>query len=309
MKPEESLREAFEQIKAWMAKHDAELLVQNLAPGASEEQLTEAEEELGFSLGRELRALWSLHDGQHEEMNGFVEAFDLYSIERALAERDCVLNALAFLRESPRAVPESGLTKDELLSDAWLPFAGRDSDGLAVNTVSGRVFEVLHDDSPPLRLHADSIVAWATQYASRVVADDYRVEEGFGDYYLELRDRDAERRDEERLRFEQGERQRKQKMSVKELLDEAVARDRESAAQEVLERAQRTSQAAFAEAVSLLFAAGASPAFLAGTLRPMLNRLTLSAAQWQIIAEGGARIGNNAIRDIALARARTAASS
>ncbi|MDC3955270.1 SMI1/KNR4 family protein [Polyangium jinanense] len=309
MKPEESLAQAFEQIKSWMAKHDAELLAQNLAPGASAEQLAEAEAELGFSLGAPLRALWSLHDGQHEEMNGFVEAFDLYSIERALGERDSVMGALGFLRETPQAVPESGLTNAELFSDAWVPFAGRDSDGLAVNTVSGRVFEIRHDDSPPLHLHAASLVDWATQYASRVVADDYRVEEGFGDYYLQLRDREAERREEERARAEREERKRKAKMSAKELLDEAIARNREDAAQEVLERAEQKSKAAFAEAVSLLFAAGASPAFIAGTLRPMLNRLTLSAAQWQIVAEGGARMGNNAIRDIALARARTAAQS
>ncbi|MDC0740606.1 SMI1/KNR4 family protein [Polyangium mundeleinium] len=309
MTPEELLAEAFERVKAWMANHGAELLVQNLAPGASAERLRDAEAELGFSLGCELRALWSLHDGQHEEMNGFVEAFDLLTIEGALSGRDSVMYALAFLRENPRTVPESGLTQDELFSDAWLPFAGRDADGLVVNTVSGRVFEILHDDSPPLRMHAASLVAWATEYASRVVADDYRVEEGFGDYYLELRDREAERRHEERSRFEREERQRKAKMSVKELLEEAVSRNREDAAQEVLERAEQTSQAALAEAVALLFATGASPAFLAGTLRPMLNRLTLSAAEWKIVAEGGARMGNDAIRDIALARSRTAASS
>lgn len=309
MRPEESLAQAFERIKAWMVEHDAELLAENLAPGASEEQLAEAEAELGFSLGRELRALWSLHDGQNEEMNGFFQSFDLYSIERALGERDFLMGALGFLRQTPRAVPKSGLTQEELFSDTWVHFAGRDSDGLAVNTVSGRVFEIRHDDSPPLYLYADSIVAWANQYASRVVADDYRVEEGFGDYYLELRNREAERRQEERDRFEREERKRKKKMSVKELLDEAVARNNEDAAQEALQRAERKSPAALAEALSFLFDAGASPAFIAGTLRPMLNRITLPAARWQIVAEGGVRLGNNAIRDIALARSRTAASN
>ncbi|APR82595.1 Hypothetical protein A7982_07944 [Minicystis rosea] len=306
MQPEESLIEAFEQIKAWMAEHGAELLVENLAAGASAERLSQAEAELGFSLGRDLRALWSLHNGQHEEMNGFVGAFDLYSIERALVERDTVTSPLEYLRNTPRAAAESGLTNAELLSDSWLPFAGRDSDGLAVNTVSGRVFEICHDDSPPLRLHTASLVAWATQYAARVVADDYRVEEGFGDYYLELRDREAERRQEERSRIEQAERERKQKMSAKELLHEAVARGKVNAAQEVLQRAEQTSQAALDEALSLLFTAGASPAFIAETLRLMLKRVTLTASQWQVVAEGGTSLGNNAIRDLALARSRSA---
>jgi hypothetical protein len=306
MKPEQALAQSFEQIKNWMADHDAGVLSQNLAPGASAEELDDAEEELEFPLGPELRALWSLHNGQHEEMNGFVESYDLFSLDQAISGRDSLLPALQFLRQAPEAVQTSGLTDAELHSDAWLPFAGRDSDGLALNTVSGRVFKIFHDDSPPLHLHSPSLVAWANRYASRVAAGDYRVEEGFGDCYLRLRDRAAEKMVDELKRHQQAEKKRKKKMSVKELLDEAVSQNNESAALEVLERAEKKSPAVLAEALSVLFATSASPSFLAATLRTMLNRLTLSADKWQIVAEGGTRLGNNAIRDIALAKARAA---
>ncbi|HEX7840958.1 MAG TPA: hypothetical protein VF469_25955 [Kofleriaceae bacterium] len=51
-----------------------------------------------------------------------------------------------------------------------------------MSAVSGRVVEFLHDDTPHLRLVADSIAWWARAYSRRVVADDYLVEEGLGDY-------------------------------------------------------------------------------------------------------------------------------
>ena len=171
-------------------------------------------------------------------------------------------------------------------------------------TKSGRVFEMRHDDSPTLRLHAASIVDWAHAYADRVVADDYRVEEGFGDCFLELRDRKKERREEERLRHARAEEARTAAMSFAELIAEAASRNDASAAEKVLLRAEQSARAAFDEAVASLFVDTGTPAFVAAALRTMLKRVTLSSAQWQIVADGGARLGNNAIRDIALAKSQ-----
>ena len=173
----QTLIEAFERITAWMNAHGARLLAENLAPGASAEQLAAAELRFGFPLPAELRALWLLHDGQREEMNGFFEAFDLFSLERSFAERGNVLRALQSLGADAPDGAGSGLTYDELAFDRWIPFPGRDSDALAVNAVSGRVMKV-KKDWPPCSSHSDSIVSWAAQYAARVVANDYRVEEG-----------------------------------------------------------------------------------------------------------------------------------
>lgn len=260
MSPEQALAQAFDQITTWMRAHRAAKLSENLAAGASDERLDAVESALGFPLGPELRALWSLHDGQQHEQNGFVENLDLLSTELALAVRPRLLLAVGFLRDTPDAVPKSGLTEAELRSNAWVPIAQRDHDGLAVNTVSGRVFKV-SKDSPPLVLVAPSLIAWATGYAARVAADDYRVQEGFGDYYLSLRDRSGERLRAEGRQHEREERERKKRMPLAQLLDEAIAKNDESAAQELVGRALRKGGAVSAEVLTRLFAGDVSPRF------------------------------------------------
>jgi hypothetical protein len=286
MSPEDALRTAFDRIEQWMRSHDASVLVDNLAPGASEERLRETEARLGFPVGVELRAMWSIHDGQRDELNGFVEAFDLLSSELAVVDRDTVTIPLEYLREDPG---DSDLTDAELRSDAWIAFARRDSDGLAICTTSGRVFEIMHDDYPPLHLVADSLVAWATAFAARVVADDYRVEEGFGDCYLVRRNRERERLDAEAEAKRAAEAARKAKLSPDERMRDAIAR----------KNVDDAAEAVTASTIATLFAEAGDPAFIAASLRPMINELTLSSQQWAIVAEGGVRLGNNAIRDIA----------
>jgi hypothetical protein len=88
-----------------------------------------------------------------------------------------------FLREDPSGWEEAGVTADEAESNRWLPFAGRDSDTLAVNCVTGRVF-ACGKDAPPLQLVAASVTEWIEQYADRIEGGAYAVEEGFGDYFL-----------------------------------------------------------------------------------------------------------------------------
>jgi cell wall assembly regulator SMI1 len=80
---------AMAEIKAWMKQH-APLLVNNLAPGASAADLAEAERLLGMPIPTELQTLWSIHHGQLEEQNGFVEHMDLLSAQVAAAELDSV---------------------------------------------------------------------------------------------------------------------------------------------------------------------------------------------------------------------------
>lgn len=172
-----ALQTAIEEVKGWMLENEAELLVENLAPGATADELDALEEEFGFSLPGELKELWSLHHGQLDEMNGFVEAMDLFSGDDSLREREQVEARLERLPAD-----------SEFASTKWVPFAGRDSDMLLVNADSGRVC-VLEKDWPPIRHVASSLTEWAQQYAQRVLNGDFEVKEGFGDYFLSQRDR------------------------------------------------------------------------------------------------------------------------
>ncbi|HYQ02611.1 MAG TPA: SMI1/KNR4 family protein [Polyangiaceae bacterium] len=296
------IRKSIERIAHWMNEHGAPLLTANLASGASAQRLDEVEAELGAALPSELRALWSVHDGQREEGNGFVGAYDLLSTQRALDERESALALIRFTRESPQWAASSGATSTELGSNHWLPFAARDADALLVHGITGRVFRCDHDDAPELL--ASSLVEWFQRYAARVEADDYAVEEGFGDYYLELRDREAERQRQEReQRAVEHERVRRE-TSLLDRFRDAVETKREDRCIEVLRDAlDRNERAAFHAAVALLFADGLDPKFVASALRPSLNTLTLLPDQWVDIAVGGAQLDNNAIVDVAVSRA------
>lgn len=285
-----------------MNAHDAPLLVENLAPGATADHLAQAETGFGVALPSDLRALWSVHDGQRDEGNGYIEAYNLLSVQWALAQQETVLMCIEFARESPHWWKDSRGTTEELQSNHWLPFAAQDSDSLVVHGVSGRVFRCDHDDSP--KLLAASLGDWLEQYASRVEADDSAVEEGFGDYYLALRDREAERRQEERAqRAAEHERMRRETPLLDQFC-QAIARKDEGRGIEVLQDAlERDDKDAFNRAVALLFTDELDTKFVAGTLRPLLNAVALTPDQWVDIAVGGALLGNNAVRDVAVSHA------
>lgn len=275
------MKELFERIERWMMDHGAKAIAANLSPAAKKSKLDRLEKKLGFPLGDELRALWSVHDGQREEGLSFWHGYDLVSTARARPED--VLRFLPLLREpaSARGARESKLRKAELGSNAWVRFAGQDADGLAVNTESGRVFVVSHDDDPALRLLAPSITAWLGQYADALEAGAYEV-----DAAGEVAKRAPKRRRGATEKKTAGTSSR----TPRELLAEAIAKGSEERAQRALARAP--------ELVATLFAK-ASPAFVASTLRPTLNQLVLTKAQWQVIVKGAKEIENNAIHAIA----------
>lgn len=299
--------DAFQRIVGWLhKKRRAQKIVANLANGATPTELDAAEAAFGFPLGDALRAMWSVHAGQRAELDGFVASYDLLSIDRAIEATKFLRGLISTTRELPDCVPESGLTAEELASTRWVMFAARDFDGLAVNTTSGRVFQIRHDDAPPLHFVAPSLFAWISDYAAHVVAGDYQLEEGFGDYHLSLRDREAEAREKANALQAREETQRKAKLLPRTRLEEAIAKNQPWEAQSILENALGSKKVDFAELITVLFSSAPAPAFVADTLRTMMNKLTLTAPQWLIIAEGGQQLGNNAIHSIALSRSKTA---
>jgi hypothetical protein len=196
---------------------------------------------------------------------------------------------------SPRALADSGLNAAEIGSQAWLMICARDSDGVAVNADSGRVFRVAHDDSPCLHLLAPSVESWLTSYAEAVCNGDYRVEKGFGEAYLAQRDRAAEARDEAHAREQKAEAARRAATAAVELMVEAVNAKNEAKAQDALARGGPGERE---QLLSALFCG--EPRFVASVLRSELRSLTLSTEQWQLIASGGEALGNRAISAYAL---------
>jgi hypothetical protein len=302
MSSKNAIADAFGRIETWM-KRKAPLLAENLAPGASETDLDAFEMGLGCRLPPDLRLLWSIHNGQREEENGFYGALDFASMKLARIDRSALDQPLEFLRRNTRAdLEESGVTDAELASDKWIRLAGRDYDAIAVNAESGRVFDVVKN-TPPFALLANSVEEWIVSYAAAITAEEYEVQAGFGDYYLQRRNHADEQREEAARRARKVETQRRAATPATDLLREAIAKKSSDLSAEVIGNAQKDS-VAHAEVIALLFSGLAAPRFVAETLRTMLSTLSLSAEQWLVVSEGGAQLKNNAIRDIALKKAR-----
>ena len=66
------IQAALLRICRWMDLHGARRVAKNLATGANPKKLAEAEAKLGFSVPAELRALWSMHNGQRNSENAFI---------------------------------------------------------------------------------------------------------------------------------------------------------------------------------------------------------------------------------------------
>lgn len=288
---EKAFRVEFTKAKEWMEENDAEAIARNLAPGADAATLDAFEKRIGFPIPLQLRALWSVHDGQHEEGNGFYGSYDLFST--ALADVEGVTRFLPYLREpkSASGVAESKMTPAELASDRWLRIAGRDSDGIALNAESGRVFHITHDDFPALHLAAPSLLAWFEQYCIGVAEDDYDVEEGFGGVYLEERDRKGEARETAR----KAEEKRRLTAPPLQILDEMIGKKQDDVILQALLRTQGAEREAF---LATLFAK-AGPELIASTLRPKANDLMLTREQWEVVAKGAALIPNHALKALA----------
>jgi hypothetical protein len=196
----------------------------------------------------------------------------------------------------------SGGTDDELLSDCWIPFAGRDSDSLAIHGVSGRVFLFEHDDAP--QLLASSLIEWLQRFVDRIAAGDYKVEKGFGDYFLTLRDREAEQQSLEHAERRSAHNKMRNEIPLQEQFVSAVSAKDAHRCIEVLQDAlKRDDKPSFNSFVASLFTDNLTPKFVASALRPVLSSVTLNPDQWLDIAVGGALLENNAIRGFAATRA------
>lgn len=86
----ERIDELWGTLEAWLAKH-APPVAKNLNPGATEEALAQADEQLGGLLNAEARAWFARHDGEASEGDALL-GDQLYSLAEALAQRASLLS-------------------------------------------------------------------------------------------------------------------------------------------------------------------------------------------------------------------------
>jgi cell wall assembly regulator SMI1 len=174
----------FRRIKTWMETGAPDVVAQ-LRPGASDAELHEAEDALGFALPADLQELLRENDGSEDEC-GFWGFLQFVPASFLGAAREDLLRWVASDREY--AVTDASLYPEvypELSSDEWIAIGHQGyADQLALHAKTGRVFTA-GKDVPALTLVAPSLAAYLDGYARDLEAGKYRVEEGFGGWYLE----------------------------------------------------------------------------------------------------------------------------
>lgn len=111
----------------------------------------------------EVRALWSIANGQKSGVSGFFGDLPFLGTKGSQEAREWMEGwCLGWLRANDELWAEARVRDDEILSDAWFPIAAQDYSMVAVSGVTGRVFTV-EKDAPPMTLHARSVTEWLTR--------------------------------------------------------------------------------------------------------------------------------------------------
>jgi len=99
-------------------------LAESLNPPATEAELRQAEEELGFPLPPELRELYQIHNGEKEEGTGLFFGLPFLSLDGMLSERRvwAELEEEYALEGGHHSVP-AGWIKERYINRRWLPIS------------------------------------------------------------------------------------------------------------------------------------------------------------------------------------------
>lgn len=180
---EEQFKKALDDIKEWMQDNRAAPIVDNLAPGASEQELAEVENELGHRFLDPLRRLYLLHNGQrNRDEHPFFEGGGRFTdLEYGVALIDSLLDFLWQGDEqgAPEDVAEAMADSEKPLlaeecTSAWWPVAEAEGGYIAVNLRTGRVFEV-EKEGPVISYRGDDVGEYLAAYADALWNDNYEV--------------------------------------------------------------------------------------------------------------------------------------
>ncbi len=139
----------------------------NLCGPAPAKLLREIEAAMNLTLPPEVRALWSIADGQKKPAERFFGFLEFLGAKRSLEARQWMLGSVRWLREYDALWADAAVYDEEILSDAWVALAMRDHELVIVSAVTGRVFKV-EQDAPPVTLLYGTVSEWLDAAASRV---------------------------------------------------------------------------------------------------------------------------------------------
>jgi len=179
------MKATWDRIERWL-RTNAPQVYDSLRPGATDQQLDEAERRLDVIFPEPVRQSYRLHDGQEPDGPALIDAWEFLSLERILDEWKVwkqLLDAGEFARS--RSKPDPGIRTD-WWAPRWLPltYSGSgdhhclDLDPAPGGTL-GQIILMYHDmtERP---LVAPSFEAWLGKFADDLEAGEYVLSEDDG---------------------------------------------------------------------------------------------------------------------------------
>lgn len=166
------------RIEAWLAVNAPEIL-DDLRPGATDQAIQDTETALGVVFPEDVRASFRIHDGQEADGVGFIDAWELLSLERVRDEWSVwkeLLDSGNF--DDARSEPDGPIVRD-WWNAQWIPltYSGAgDHHCLDLHPAPGgdvgQIILMWHDD-PERLLLARNFRAWLEAFAEDLEAGEY----------------------------------------------------------------------------------------------------------------------------------------
>ncbi|PZD72455.1 hypothetical protein C1752_03556 [Acaryochloris thomasi RCC1774] len=179
------MQEIWDRIEAGLAIH-APSIIPLLQPGASEEDIKNAETKLGIEFPEDVRESYRIHNGRLDE-EGFLSGWtEFYSLEDIFRQWDIWREVLETepLIDFQREI--EGPIKPDLFNLRWIPLLGNgcgdhcclDLDPSPEGQV-GQVIVLIHDDLD-MEVSAPSFRALLANFADELHAGTYTFSEEYG---------------------------------------------------------------------------------------------------------------------------------
>lgn len=167
------MKQQWTKLEAILQDADPVLLA-DLAPPATDAEITALEQALGMSLPADFVVCLKIHNGQHGNSHGLFDDAEFLSTSRILQEWRIwkgLLDGGDF--EGAESSPQSGI-RSVWWSPAWIPFTYNGAgDHLCLDLdpsaegARGQIITLWHDDGTREK-QADSFTQWFTQYVDKL---------------------------------------------------------------------------------------------------------------------------------------------
>lgn len=179
------MQDLWRRLEAWL-RANAPALVETLQPGATEEQITQAEAVLSVQFPEDFKASYRIHNGQLPASDGLIDAREFLSLERIQDEWKVWKDLLDSGDFDGIHSEPSGPIRDDWWNPKWIPITydgAGNHDCLDLNPAeggqAGQMIDFWHDDATR-EVKAESFHAWFAAFVEGCEAGAYAYSDEYG---------------------------------------------------------------------------------------------------------------------------------